>query len=129
MPARALSAPRARRLPALLALACLAGGAAGCGPAPPAASPSTANVVSEALSGIQQACGERALLTALPAFGADPRREASVLASARMRAKELRDAVAEGPALTFQGKTLAEVRTLAAVKLHECGLGAAAVGL
>jgi hypothetical protein len=99
---------------------------AGCGALPPQAPAPVANGVAEALSGIAAACGEQAQLTALPAFGSEPRREAAVIASARMRSVELSHAVAKNPASIYQGKTLGEVRGLAAQRLRECGLAQAA---
>jgi hypothetical protein len=121
VPARAVIRARGA-LACAVALAALAGG---CGEAPEHQAPSsTADSVSEALTGIAQACGEHAQLRALPSFGPAPAREAAVRAAARMRWIELGHAVAVNPSWIYQGKTLAEVHASAARHLRECGLGA-----
>jgi hypothetical protein len=106
-----------------LAAVLVAVGAAGCGALPPQAPSSEENRVASALAGIAAACGESYQQRALPSL---PARRQPPIASAGERAGELLHVAQRNPRWIYQGHTLAEVVALAAERLRECGLGAAA---
>jgi hypothetical protein len=97
--------------------------AGGCGAQQPQAPTPEANRVASAVSGIAAACGESYQQHALPHL---PGHRQPPLTAARERATELQHVVEHNSGWIYQGQTLAEVQSLAAARLRECGLAAAA---